>query len=89
MQCIHLQAFSFSGRMLFFSREKSEFIPVFSSCLQLPVQNALGFANFQPSFHPPGLTLPLGCVPAPTETCKCVLYAHLFVTAWEKPGKWG
>lgn len=45
---------------------------------QFPVQNALGFVNFQPPFRQAGLSLPLDRVLAPRETCRCVLHTCLW-----------
>lgn len=80
---MHFQAFGFSGRLLFFSCWRSEFIPVFGSCLQPPVQSA----NFQSSFF--WLSLPT------SRLCACwlplgrahVSFTHLSVIAWERPGQ--
>lgn len=78
IEYIHYQAFSFRGRILFFSCWRSEFISVFGSCLQPPVQNALGFANFQPPFFwLVSASHEAVCLLASTGACTCVLYTFV------------
>ena len=73
IKCIHFHTFILRGRTLFSPCSRREFIRIFSLCLQSPVQNALVFENFQAPFPQAGLSLPLSCVLASREMCRCVL----------------